>query len=83
MKYQEMSIARLARVIQREWKNVWYGAAPYLQAMRELESIEDRYMLESGEGVVRGFLANAQTWRGQVAKEVKAELKRRLGEKKN
>lgn len=78
IKYQELSIAQLARVVRREWKNVWYGAEPYLQAMSEIERPEDSYGHDSGASVVRGFLVNAQNWRGQVAREVKKELNRRL-----
>jgi len=35
-------------------------------------------MLDSGKSIVSYFLANAGQWRGEVAKEVKAELKRRV-----
>jgi hypothetical protein len=56
------------------------GAVPYLDAMCELNSINDNYYYDSGESVVRYFLANANTWRGEKARAVKAELKKILGE---
>ena len=40
-----------------------------------LSNISDSYYLDSGEGVVLRFLANAGTWRGETAKRVKLELK--------
>jgi hypothetical protein len=46
--------------------------------MRELSDIKDTYYCDSGESVVRYFLANASTWRGDVARRVKAELKSML-----
>ena len=34
-------------------------------------------MYDSGRSIVRYFLGNAGAWRGDVAKAIKAELKRR------
>ena len=61
--------------IRQDWKNVWFGAVPYLDAMASLDSISDDYGYDSGESIVLYFLANAQTWRGQVARRIKKELK--------
>ena len=68
-------IYEIAREIRKDWKKVYFGAVPYLDAMRDLDKITDAYLYDSGKSVVRYFLANAQTWRGDVAKRVKAELK--------
>ena len=68
-------IYEIAREIRKDWKKVYFGAVPYLDAMRDLDKITDNYMYDSGESVVRYFLSNASTWRGDVAKRVKAELK--------
>jgi hypothetical protein len=54
---------------------VYFGAVPYLDAMRYLSAITDNYYNDSGKDVVIYFLSNAATWRGEVAKRVKAELK--------
>jgi hypothetical protein len=65
----------IAAEIRADWKNVWFGAEPYLQAMSTLESVDDMYGLDTGKYIVDYFLANAQTWRGETARRVKKELK--------
>jgi len=65
----------IAREIRADWQKPYFGAVPYLQAMRSLNSISDRYFEDSAQSVVLYFLANAQTWRGETAKRIKAELK--------
>lgn len=68
----------IARDIQIDWAKPNYAAVPYLKAMRALESISDRFHYDSAESVVRYFLANAGQWRGDKAREIKAELKAML-----
>ena len=70
---------QIASEIRKDWKKVYFGAVPYLDAMSSLDSIEDRYIMDSGKSVVCYFLSNASTWRGEVAKRVKAELKKMAG----
>lgn len=65
----------IAAEISREWKKPYFGAVPYLQAMHTLNSINDSYGLDPGKEIVLYFLANAQTWRGDAARRIKAELK--------
>ena len=65
----------IAREIRADWKKVYFGAVPYLQAMATLNSIHDNYGYDSGHEIVLRFLDNAQTWRGETAKRIKAELK--------
>jgi len=69
------TISQIARAIRADWKNVNYAAVPYLDAMAELESITDMYYLDTAKTVVVYFLGNAASWRGPVAKAIKAELK--------
>jgi hypothetical protein len=64
----------IAAEIAQDWKKPNYAALPYLRAMRWLHTIEDKYGLDSGRSVVAYFLSNASTWRGPVARRVKAEL---------
>lgn len=71
-------INTIAREIAQNWKKIYFGAAPYLRAMHQLNSIDDDYYCDSGKSVVRGFLANAGTWRGEKAREIKKELKAML-----
>jgi hypothetical protein len=69
-------ISAVARDIRNSWgPKVNYAAKPYLEAMFSLNSIEDDYYADSGRSVVLYFLANANSWRGEKAREIKAELK--------
>jgi len=68
-------IYEIALEITRDWKKPYFGAVPYLDAMRSLTSVTDNYYDDSAESVVLYFLSNANTWRGETAKRVKAELK--------
>ena len=67
-------LSAIAREIRADWKKVNYAAVPYLDAMASLESIKDPYYLDSGSSVVAYFLANANSWRGEKAREIKKEL---------
>jgi hypothetical protein len=72
------SISTIARDIQSDWTKPYFGAVPYLQAMRAFDSISDKYYYDDAESVVRYFLANAAQWRGDKARAIKAELKAML-----
>jgi hypothetical protein len=65
----------IAREIRADWRKPNFAAAPYLRAMADLDSIDDAYGHDAGRGIVSYFLANASTWRGPVARAIKAELK--------
>ena len=66
----------IAAEILRVWgKNVSAACKPYLSAMLRMDSIEDRYLLDSGRSIVSYFLANAGCFRGEDARRLKAELK--------
>lgn len=69
----------IAREIRAEWKNVWFGAVPYLDALSHLDSINDRYIAEDAKTQVIYFLSNATTWKGEAARRIKAELKQLAG----
>ena len=68
-------ISEIAREIKGDWKNVYFGAVPYLEAMLQLESVDDDYGYDSATSIELYFLGNASSWRGETAKRVKAELK--------
>lgn len=74
------TISQIAKIIKEDWKRPNYAASPYLDAMEGLETLQDSYYCDSGSGIVAYFLANASTWRGEVAKAVKKELNSRLKE---
>ena len=75
---ENLTISQIARFIFHDWKKPYFGAKPYLRAMLDLETVDDNYMYDSGRSVVNYFLANATTWRGETAREVKKELKKRV-----
>lgn len=67
-------LSAIAQVIRNDWKKIYFGAVPYLDAMASLNSINDQYHEDSARSVVNYFLANARTWRGETAKAVKQKL---------
>ena len=73
------SISTIAREIKADWTKVNYAAKPYLDAMLSINEITDKFGYDSGESVVRYFLGNASSWRGEKAKAIKSELKAMLG----
>ena len=77
-------LAQIASIIRKDWTSASSGfqyAFPYLQAMFRLSSIDESSGADSGRDIVLYFLANAGTWRGPVAKLVKAELRSRLSKR--
>ena len=71
-------IAQIADIIRKDWTKVSPYAAPYLKAMFRLSSDTDKYYADDAQSICLYFLCNAQGWRGEVARAVKAELKRRF-----
>jgi len=76
---QNRPLHEIARDIRKDWKNVHFGAKPYLDAMATLDSINDNYGWDSAKSIVLYFLSNASTWRGETAKAIKKELKAMVG----
>lgn len=85
MDANERTIADIGEEIRRDWRKVYFGAAPYLDAMCSREA---RSTLATRDGVRNGaygadpmlkiliyFLSNANTWRGETARKIKAEIK--------
>lgn len=71
----------IAREIRRDWLAVHYAAVPYLEALATLDTIGDAYGADDARGIVRYFLSNAKTWKGDTAKRIKAELQALLATK--
>lgn len=71
-------IYQIATEIRSDWKKPYFGAVPYLEAMYSLETVHDNFYNDSAKSVILYFLSNANTWRGDTAKRVKAELKAML-----
>jgi hypothetical protein len=75
---ENRSISSIARDINKAWAKPYFGAKPYLDAMTQLHSINDKFYEDSASSVVMYFLANASTFRGNDAKVLKLELKNLL-----
>jgi hypothetical protein len=71
---QTRQIYEIAREIRRDWKKVYFGAVPYLEAMHALNDLSSHYAYEDATSIINRFLSNASAWRGETARRVKAEL---------
>lgn len=60
------------------WPRPYFGAVPYIEALRDLNTIDEMHGLDSAKSIVLYFLSNATTWRGEDARRIKAELKSHL-----
>jgi hypothetical protein len=76
------SLREITQEIRADWKNVNHTAEPYLQAMEQLDDINDDFYFDSGKSMVLYFLAKAQTWRGETARRIKKELNQMAEEAK-
>ena len=72
------SLETIAREIRADWVRPYFGAVPYLDAMRSLGCVDDNFGYDDGRSIVLYFLSNASTWRGPTAKTIKLELKSML-----
>lgn len=57
------------------WRKPYFGAVPYLNAMRGIATVDDMYGADEADSIVRYFLSNASGWRGEDARRIKAELR--------
>ena len=74
MTNQQRPIHVIAKEIKSDWKKINYAAVPYLDAMYDIDSINEKYGDDSAKSIVTYFLCNATTWRGDKAREIKKEL---------
>jgi hypothetical protein len=79
MTEQTRPLFEIAADIRAHWSKVNFAAAPYLEAMETLTSIDSCYGQDSAKSVVLYFLNNAAAFRGEDAKRIKAELKGLVG----
>lgn len=75
---QKRPLHLIAAEIRTNWDTMSPHAKPYIDAMACLNLVTDNFGQDSAEGIVRYFLVNAQTWRGEVARRIKTELKAML-----
>jgi hypothetical protein len=45
-------LREIAREIEATWKNMYFGAVPYIEAMALLDTIDDMYYCDSGRSIV-------------------------------
>lgn len=76
----EMKISQIADIIFNDWGDISSYARPYVDVMKNLDSISDHYESESAVMVVSYFLANARLWKGETATRVKKYLKKLAGD---
>ena len=67
-------IKTIAKEIKEKWTNISPYAKPYLDAMLQIENIEDKYYLDDAKSIVLYFLSAAGTFRGEDARRLKKEL---------
>ncbi len=72
---ERVTVSEIAHAIAKDWTNVSPYAADYLNAMKEIRSVEDNYYADSAKSVIMYFLANASSYRGDNARAYKALLK--------
>lgn len=72
------SLSNIANDIRKDWTKPYFGAVPYLDAMETLNTIRDSYYYDDASDIVRYFLSNATSWKGETARAIKAELKSML-----
>jgi hypothetical protein len=85
---QNKTISEIAYFVSRDWSKRSPLHEVYLSALRGVHCVNIRdnqnnhymYGSDSAQSVVLYFLCNASAYRGDNAKMVKAELKRRLRE---
>lgn len=72
------ALSTIAADVRRTWPKVSPYAKPYLDAMGSLDNLNQNFYEDSAQSVVLYFLSNTQSWRGEDAKRIKAELKSML-----
>lgn len=68
------ALYEIAIEIKKTWKDPYFGAVPYINAMLELHDIKQMYGLDPASSIVSYFLANSTRWRGEDARRIKKEL---------
>lgn len=70
----QRSLSTIAADVRKCWPKVSPYAKPYIDAMAQLDNIKQDFYADSGESVVRYFLSNAASFKGEDARRIKAEL---------
>lgn len=74
------AISEIAADIEKYWPNIAIEARPYMEAMKHLKRLEDRYEADDGRYIIVRFLSNASKWRGSDARWIKNEIRMLINE---
>lgn len=67
--------AEIVRTIRADWRNPYFGAVPYLDALEGLTTWDCTVEFEHARALAPYLLNNLRTWKGEVARTVKAQLR--------
>ncbi len=77
--FSELTISQLASIVISDWGGeISPQAYPYLEAMEQLESMDDSVGYDSAASIIAYFLSNDKSWKTPTASRVKEELNARL-----
>jgi hypothetical protein len=68
-------VFKIAEEILNDWRAPHFAARPYLAAMLTINNELEQYGHDTAKNIILYFLSNASTYRGNIAKELKKELK--------
>ncbi len=89
---QNMTISEIGNITLRDWSRIvagntrrpsfYFTARPYLEAFLDINqvNVSGTYGYDSIQGIVLYFITNTSSWKSEMARIVKEELKRRLRE---
>ena len=64
--------------LKAQGKKIPFGAEPYLDALDTMGDISEKYFEDDGSSIVAYTLSNLASYRGETARQVKAELNARF-----
>jgi len=77
--YSKMSLFKISDVVYADWGDkISPKALHYLEALANLDSMDDNFGSDTAEYVVTYFLLNAKEWKGETARGIKKALNRML-----
>lgn len=77
--YSKMTPFQISDVIYEDWgSKISPRALPYLEAMANLDNLNEMYGADSASDVITYFLANSEEWKGETARAVKKALEKML-----
>jgi hypothetical protein len=72
-------LSEITREIRKDWKPMYRPAEAHFEAFEYADNVNQMYGMDSVKSEICYFLGNAQTWKGDVARRIKLELKALVG----